>query len=120
MSTYHLTTEQKTQLEFQHSIARDIRESDRIKAILLRDEGWRLSRIAQALRIHKSTITCHINDYIENEKLLPENGGSESLLDKEQTQQLIEHLTHQVYSQQKEIIFVSVSKFANVLCAMQN
>ena len=104
MGTFHLTAEQKARLELQHSNARDSRESDRIKAILLREEGWSLSRIAQALRIHKSTISRHINDYIQNEKLLPENGGSESLLDKEQTQQLIAHLSDHTYSQQKEII----------------
>ena len=81
MGTFHLTAEQKARLELQHSNARDSRESDRIKAILLREEGWSLSRIAQALRIHKSTISRHINDYIQNEKLLPEDDGSDSLLD---------------------------------------
>jgi hypothetical protein len=40
MSKINLTTEQKTGLECRHKKARDARESDRIKAVLLRSEGW--------------------------------------------------------------------------------
>jgi hypothetical protein len=35
-----LTPEQKIALEAQHKKARDGRERDRIKAVLLRSEGW--------------------------------------------------------------------------------
>ena len=104
MSKLFLTEEQKKQLEILHSHARDSRESDRIKAILLRAEGWKLSMIAQALRKHESTIAQHLTDYIEKEKLKPENGGSESQLTKEQTQELIAHLTKYTYPDQKNII----------------
>ncbi len=104
MSKLILTDEQKKQLEELHSHARDSRESDRIKAILLRTEGWKLSMIAQALRKHESTIAQHLTDYIEKEKLMPENGGSESQLTEDQTQKLITHLTEHTYPHQKDII----------------
>jgi len=42
---------------------------DRIKAILLRSEGWSISAIAQALRVHESTMTRHIKEYIHEQKL---------------------------------------------------
>ena len=42
--------EQKTALEARHTKARDKRECDRIKAVLLRSEGWPVAKIAQALR----------------------------------------------------------------------
>ena len=43
MSEINLTADQKTALETQHKYAHDSRESDRIKAIILRAEGWSLS-----------------------------------------------------------------------------
>ena len=40
-----LTHEQKTALEARHTKARDKREGDRIKAVLLRSEGWPVSEL---------------------------------------------------------------------------
>ncbi len=51
MSKLELTSEQKIALEFRHKAARDGKEKDWIKAILLRSEGWNLKLIAQALRL---------------------------------------------------------------------
>ena len=45
-----LTPEQKAALEARHTKARDGRERDRIKAVLLRSEAWPVAKIAQALR----------------------------------------------------------------------
>jgi len=53
--------------------------------------------IAQALRIDESTITCHLKDFVNNQKLNPENGGSQSYLNTAQTEQLIEDLTDITY-----------------------
>ncbi len=53
--------------------------------------------IAQALRIHETSVIRYINDYLKKEKLLPENGGSLSQLNEEQTQQLIAHLIEHTY-----------------------
>jgi len=43
-----LTTDQKIDFETLHDASRDGRVRDRIKAILLRLEGWSTSMIAQA------------------------------------------------------------------------
>ncbi len=56
MNKLELTSEQKIALEFRHKAARDGKEKDRIKAILLRSEGWNLKLIAQALRLHEGSI----------------------------------------------------------------
>jgi ABC-type Fe2+-enterobactin transport system substrate-binding protein len=48
----------------------------RIKAILLSSEGWSITQIAQALRKHDSTISRHLMDFKNKQKLAPENGGS--------------------------------------------
>ena len=92
-----LTPELKAALELRHSKVRDKRECDRLKAILLRSEGWKINMIAQALRLHECTITRHIRDFLNEQKLQPKNGGSESLLSDEQKKQLIEHLTEVTY-----------------------
>lgn len=88
-----LTSQQKLLLEQMHDSTRDGRVRDRIKAALLTSEGWGQTMIAQALRIHESTIARHLSDHVLSEKLKLENGGSESKLSVTQTIQLIEHLT---------------------------
>ncbi|MDP0562736.1 MAG: IS630 family transposase [Candidatus Endonucleobacter sp. (ex Gigantidas childressi)] len=104
MSKFTLTQQQKIDLESRHKILRDVRECDRIKAILLWSEGWSITFIAQALRKSEFTISRHIKDYIKKEKLKPENGGSESHLDDEQTQQLIEHVSEKIYAHTHQIV----------------
>lgn len=60
--------------------------------------------ISQALRIHETTVARHINDYLQSEKLKPENGGSQSRMPASQTTQLIEHLTEKTYFLTRQII----------------
>ncbi|EAY3717445.1 helix-turn-helix domain-containing protein [Salmonella enterica] len=54
---------------------RDKRECNRIKAILLASEDWSVPMIAQALRLHETSVYRHISDYLNNGKLMPKNGG---------------------------------------------
>ena len=78
-----LTPEQKTALEAWHTKARDGIQRDRIKAVLLRSEGWPVAKIVQALRKSKACITRHIGDYAKRFKLKPAGGGSASHLNTE-------------------------------------
>jgi hypothetical protein len=52
-----LTPPQKKALEEQHRREREGKIRDRIKVILLTDEGWEFQQIAQALRLHVETKT---------------------------------------------------------------
>jgi transposase len=104
MTGISLTSGQKKALELRHRKARDARECDRIKAVLLRSEGWSISSIAQALRITVGTVTCHLNDYLESEKMTPKNGGSQCRMTDEQAQKLEEHLIENTYAQVNQII----------------
>ncbi|KTD14394.1 helix-turn-helix domain-containing protein [Legionella israelensis] len=63
MKRLFLTKEEKDRLEIEHSLKENGKERDRIKAILLRSEGWTVPKISQALRIHQSKIIRHIQDY---------------------------------------------------------
>ena len=59
--------------------------------------------ISQALRLHQTTTTRHINDYLEG-KLKSSSGSSNSHLTKAQTQELIIHLEECPYHHVHEII----------------
>jgi len=58
-----LSKEDKIRLEKQHRKERNSRVCDRIKAVLLSSEGWTQCQIAQALRIHETTVANHLDDY---------------------------------------------------------
>jgi transposase len=95
--------DQKVELEALHDASRDKRDCDRIKAVLLRSEGWSTKRIAQALRLHETSIVRHIDDYVQKEKLKPDNGGSVSCLSAEQKSLIIAHITAYTYCHAHQI-----------------
>jgi transposase len=97
METF-LSTEERDELRARHRRERDRRTADRIKAILLSDEGWSLRQIAKALLLDEETISRHVTDYIEKKKLSIQTGGSCSKLNQHQTQELTAHLEETTYS----------------------
>jgi len=104
MKEIRLTPEQKVDLEALHDASRDKRVCDRIKAVLLCSEGWSTKMIAQALRLHESSIIRHIDDFISKKKLKPENGGSQSYLNTEQTAMIVNHLAENTYRYSYQIV----------------
>lgn len=92
-----LTYQEKLALESRHKKCSDKRECDRIKAILLSDEGWSTTMISQALRKHQTSIIRHLNDYASHQKITSENGGSDSYLNESQTELVIKQLSHTTY-----------------------
>jgi transposase len=92
-----LTDNEEIILRAQHRLERDGRVRDRIKAILLYNDGWPPPKIAKVLMIDESTVRRHLEEYEENHKLKPENGGSQSKLSASQTDELIAHLETTTY-----------------------
>lgn len=107
---FYLNFKEKSALELRHKACRDAKESDRIKAILLRAEGWTIPMISQALRIHESTVTRHINDYVDG-KLTNASGGSDSMLNESATHELKSHLEINTYRTTQEIIAYVTDKY---------
>lgn len=99
-----ITLDQKIELERLHDISRDKQVCDSIKAIFTASEGWSSPIIAQALRLHESTINHYISDYLNDRKLKPENGGSDSQLSAEQTETLIQHISQHLFHHTHEIV----------------
>jgi len=93
-----LNEEQKEYLERRHRYEGDKRVADRIKAVLLKNEGWKNKAIAQALRIHEETVRYYITDWMSDEKLKPENGGSYSKFNDTQSRALVQHLEETTYT----------------------
>lgn len=108
MTKITLTPEDKAKLEMQHKQERDVRICDRIKAVLLRSEGWKIDNIAQALRIHEETVREHIKLWTTEDRLNPLNGGSKSKLSKKDANALEAHITNKTY--------VKVIDICNYVC----
>jgi hypothetical protein len=79
---HFLSEQEKAQLKIQHKKERDGRIRDRIKAILLYDDGWSPKDIAKVLLISDEAVRNHIEDYLTSKKLQPESGGSSEKLSK--------------------------------------
>lgn len=98
-----LSKQERLRLIRRHREERDRRLCDRIKAVLAYDEGYNYSEIAKILLLDDETIRRHIEDYRQENKLLPKNGGSEASLTKEEAKELIEHLEAITYLYVKDI-----------------
>jgi transposase len=99
-----LTTEQRTNLKILHKSCRDSRVCDRIRCVLLAADGWSAITIAKSQLIDETTVRRHLNDWLNDEKLKPENGGSDSHLSEAQTAELITYLTDNLLPTTQAII----------------
>ncbi len=92
------------ELYARHRKERDGRVKDRIKAVLLRDRGYSYEEIAEVLMISDEGARQQVSDYLREEKLVPENGGSDPQLNTEETIKLLAHLEAQTYLYVREIV----------------
>ena len=99
-----LSLQEHDRLKIQHRKERDKRICDRIKAVLLFDDGWSYREIAHVLLLSDEAVKQHIQEYCESHKLKPENGGSFSKLNKGQTLELRQHLQKHTYLRVKDIV----------------
>jgi len=98
-----LTREERASLKGQHRREHDGRIRDRIKAVLLSDDGWTHPMIAKALFLDDQTVGNYIKDYREFGKLKHESGGSTGKLTARETKDLISHLETTLYLHIHEI-----------------
>lgn len=99
-----LTAEERRDLLDRHRRERDRRVADRIKAVLLRDDGMSYGEIARVLFLSDEGVRQQIDDFLnQNGKLQPGNGGSEARLSEEQAQKLEAHLEEKLYTSTSDI-----------------
>ena len=106
-----LNKSEKEELELLHKSERDRRVADRIKAVLLRSEGWSQVQIAQALRINAETISKHLADYEKTKNLKPKNGGSDTRLPKDEIAELTRHIESKTYTKVGDICAYVYKKY---------
>ncbi len=106
-----LSSQERDKLKIQHRLERDKRICDRIKAVLLSDDGWDYQEIAHVLLLSDEAVKQHIKEYQESQKLKPENGGSFSKLSDEQTEALSQHLQNHTYLYTKDIVAYVEARF---------
>src|SRR5271154_5156132 len=95
-----------------HRRERDGRIKDRIKAVLLRDDGLSYGEIARVLFLSDEGFRRQIDDFLkENGKLTPENGGSVARLSDEQAQKLEAHLNERIYTRTCDIVEYAFTTF---------
>ncbi len=99
-----LTSETRLKLLKQHKQEKLSKSCDRIKAVLLSDDGLSCTEIGKVLFLHEDSITRHLKDYISSNKLSNASGGSESKLDDLSTKAIIAHLEEVTYQDANEII----------------
>lgn len=100
-----LTTEERESLRRRHRSEKDGRTRDRIKAVLLADKGWSFKAIAEALLLDEETVSKHVEAYVEEKKLSIQTGGSQSKLNKTQTEELVRHIEGSTYLKVSDICF---------------
>ncbi len=103
MKKIELTADQKEALETRHKKSCGKRESDHIKAVLLRNKNWSTSMIAQALRLHETSAVRYIDDYLTN-VLTVNSGGSDGYLNPKQTKELRSHIENNLYHHNHQIV----------------
>lgn len=106
-----LTDQKRASLLKQHKKERDKRICDRIKAVLLYDEGWTYMQISKVLFLSDDAIRKHIKEFKISQKLSTENGGSTEKLSAEQSMKLIEHIESHTYLYTKDIVTYVSSTF---------
>ena len=95
-------------LQEAHHAARDKRKADRIKTVLLLNQGYLYSEIAKILLLNDSTARNYFKEYqdLGLDGLVADNySGSPSFLSVSETQELILHLKSKTFPAVKEVVF---------------
>jgi hypothetical protein len=70
-----LTSLERGEVLRQHRLERDGRVKDRIKVVLLHDDGWSYASIAEAFFLSEEGVRRQLKDYVDSagKKIKPEN-----------------------------------------------
>jgi transposase len=98
-----LTPIERSELLSRHKAERDKRVADRIKAVILHDDGWTSARISEALLMDDATIRFYIKTYLQEKRVTPDHKGSSPLLTTLESTALAQHLENHLYVKIKDI-----------------
>lgn len=98
-----LSQAERSELISRHRMEKRRRDADRIKAVLLSDDGWSYREISQALLLDEQTVSRHVEEYVSQQKLSNNSGGSSSRLKDSAGQDLVKHLEIETYVKVRDI-----------------
>jgi transposase len=98
-----LTEQEEKELKMMHRKEQGKKIADRIKVVLLTNEGWNYLQISRALFINEDTARIHFKEYIDSKKLIINSGGSKSKLSDEDSKSLALHLEANIYAKIADI-----------------
>lgn len=98
-----LLPEQRATLLKKHRLEKNGKIRDRMKCVLLSDQGWTYRAISEALFLDEETISSHVLEFKEKDKLCNHSGGSQSKLSSEEEILLIQHIESTLYLDSKSI-----------------
>ena len=98
-----LTAQEEQELRALHRKERDRNICDRIKAVLLSNQGWDYITIAKALMLDEKTVSTYVFDYKTKKKLKHESGGSKGKLTHAQSLELSTFLEVNLHTKIQEI-----------------
>jgi transposase len=109
-----LSPEEIAELRSRHRMDNNGKSRDRIKTVLLANDGWTYVQISEVLLIDEQTVSRHVCDYKVKKKLKNESGGSQSQLNETQASSLICHLKAKLYIHVQDIcIYVNETYYVN-------
>ena len=101
-----LNIDQREELLSLHRNTKNKKHADRIKAILLFDDGYSKTEISKILFIERRSIGKYINKYLKkgiNALLKDNNSGTSPKLNNKQIEELNKELRNNIYSTAKEV-----------------
>ncbi len=107
----NLTLEEIKQLKALHKREQNGRARDRIKAVLLINDGYTYEQVANILLLDDSTIRRHIEEYIKSQKLSANYKGGDSKLNQQQTADLVKYLQSHTFMNVKPVIDYIKNKY---------
>jgi transposase len=106
-----LSRETIQELKKRHKKERDKRVCDRIKAVLLINDGYTYEQIGKILLIDDDSVRRHVQEYLYENKLNNNHKGSNSKLDEAQSKEIIPYLQNNTYLDVRPIISYVNNKY---------
>jgi DNA-binding NarL/FixJ family response regulator len=100
---HFLLSDKRLELLKLHRLERDGKIRDRIKSVLLSDDGWTYKAIAKVLFLDQVTISSYVNDYKIKNKLKNNSGCAQPKFSVSETEALIIHIENRLYLDENEI-----------------
>ena len=107
MNKFQLTASEEIELRVAHRTIKEKKKADRIKSLILLNNGWIYAKVAEALLLDEETLRNYVKRYREGglKNLLKDNNpGSSTKLSRAKIAGLCSHLEENLYTKVEDIV----------------